>query len=259
MKKNVRMVLTGVMLLGVILIITGCGAGKGNDQKSEENKILKVGMDATYAPFEFKDLDGTISGFDAELIKAMGEVTGYEVELSHVEWKDLDSFLSSGQIDIVISAVTITEERKLDGDFSKPYFESSQIIAVRDDSKVEDLSDLAGLTIGVQANTTGQYVCEDAGISEEKIVKYPNASDALMNLSNGSIDAVVADAPVVMNYIVTNSETKFKTVTDDFEKEYYGIKVKKGNRELLEQINSGLKIVQENGKFDEIYHKYFGK
>ena len=81
----------------------------------------------------------------------------------------------------------------------------------------------------------------------------------MMNLANGSLDAVVADAPVVLNYIVNNPEMPFKTVTDDFEKEYYGIKVKKGNTELLDKINEGLKKVKENGKFDEIHNKYFGE
>lgn len=247
-----------VFLMGMVIISAGCGSGENIDEQTDGQKVLKVGMEATYAPFEFKDADGNIAGFDAELIKAIGEGMGYEVKLSHLEWAGLDTALNSGQIDAVISAVTITEERKLEADFSDPYFEASQIIVVRDDSKVTGMADLTNLIIGVQANTTGQYVCEDAGIADEQIVKYPTAPDAMMNLANGSIDAVVADAPVILNYIVTNKEIKFKTVNDNFEKEYYGIKVKKGNSELLNEINNSLKAVKESGKFDEVYHKYFG-
>ncbi|MGI6629497.1 MAG: basic amino acid ABC transporter substrate-binding protein [Bacillota bacterium] len=261
MKTRVCLTAVLVILLGIMLVGAGCGSGGSTEDQGqgEAKPVLKVGMEATYAPFEYKDEDGNITGFDADLIRAIGEEMGYDVELSYVEWDGLDPALNSEQIDAVISAVTITEERKLEADFSEPYFEATQIIAVREDSPVQGLADLVGLKVGVQANTTGQYVCEDAEIPDENIVKYPTAPDAMMNLANGSLDAVVADAPVVLNYIVNNPEMPFKTVTDDFEKEYYGIKVKKGNTELLDKINEGLKKVKENGKFDEIHNKYFGE
>lgn len=255
-KRSKWILLAALMLLGTALLLAGCGSGEDNDQQqSEEKKVLKAGMEATFAPFEFKDADGNITGFDADLIKAIGEAVGYDVELSHVEWEGLDPALNTGQLDVVISAVTITDERKLEADFTEPYFEATQIIAVREDSQVAGLADLANLKVGVQANTTGQYVCEDAGIPDDMIVKYPTVPDAMMNLANGSLDAVLADEPVVLNYLVNNSEMKFKTVKDDFEKEFYGIKVKKGNSELLEQLNNGLKTIRENGKYDEVYNK----
>ena len=258
MKKFFSVFLTGLLILGLMVVAVGCGSGSDQDG-SESEKVMKVGTEATFAPFEFTETDGTITGFDVDLIKAIGEEMGYQVAVEHIEWDGLDPALNSEQVDVVISGVTITEERKLEMDFSEPYFEASQIIAVREDSEVSGMADLAGKKVGVQGNTTGQYVCEDAGLPDDNIIKYATIPDAMMNLSNGSLDAVVGDSPVVMNYIANNPEMKFKTVTDDFEKEYFGIKVKKGNQELLDDINAGLAKVQENGKFDEIFNKYFQK
>ncbi|MGI6678097.1 MAG: basic amino acid ABC transporter substrate-binding protein [Dehalobacterium sp.] len=259
MKKKLGSIITAVMMLAVMFLVAGCGSGEEAKDPGAEKTPLKVGMEATFAPFEYKDDAGNITGFDADLMTAIGEEMGYEVELSHVEWDGLDLALNSGQLDVVISAVTITEERKLESDFSEPYFEATQIIAVRSDSPVQGLDDIKDLKVGVQINTTGHYVCENIGIPDEMIIKYPTVPDAMMNLGNGTIDAVVADEPVLLNYLVNNPEMDFKTVTDDFEKEYYGIKVKKGNTELLDQINAGLKAIQENGKYDEVYNKYFKK
>jgi len=258
MKKFWQLSLAALLVLGIAFTAVGCG-GQAEEQPAAEKKILKVGMEATYAPFEYTDDNSNIIGFDADLIRAIAAEMGYEAELSNIEWDGLDPALNSGQVDAVISAVTITPERQLEMDFSEPYFEASQIIAVRDDSAVAGMADLVPLKVGVQANTTGQYVCEQAGVPDAQIVKYATIPEAMMNLANGSLDAVVADSPVVMNYLATNPEVKAKTVSDNFDKEFYGIKVKKGNAELLAMINDGLKKVQENGKFDEVFSTYFKK
>lgn len=260
MKKGFCYLMMIVLIIGVMAVAVGCGGEQqtGDNQAPEgEKKVLKVGTEATWAPFEYTDADGNIVGFDIDLIRAIGEVEGFEVEVNHIEWDGLDPALNSGQVDVVISGVTITDERKKEADFSEPYFEASQIIAVLEDSPAASMADLAGKKIGVQGNTTGQYVCEDAGVPDDLIIKYANIPDAMMNLVNGSVDAVVGDLPVVERFISTNPEMKIKTVTDEFEKEYFGIKVKKGNTELLEKINNGLKTVKENGKFDEIFNHYF--
>lgn len=254
MKKILRYGMLALMILGLVISAVGCGSNEASDKK-----VLKVGTNAAFAPFEYTDDEGNIVGFDADLIKVIGEEMGYEVELSHMEWDGLDPALESGQVDVVIAGVTITEERKLVNEFSQPYFEATQIIAVRDDSNAGGMEDLAGLKVGVQASTTGEFVCEDAGIPSDLVTKYPTLADALMNLLNGSIDAVVGDAPVVMNYMAHNPEAKLKLVEGDFDVEYYGIKVKKGNTELMEQIDAALVKVQENGKFDEVFNKYFKK
>lgn len=256
--KKLNFVLVALLVLGLMVGVTGCGGG---EEAESGDLVINAAADAAFAPFEYKGDSGEVEGFDADIIKAIGEAEGLETTIKHVEWDGLFPALEAGDINVIISGMTITEERKEDYDFSDPYFEAMQIICVKEDSDVETLSDLVGKTIGVQQNTTGHYAVQKVeGVSEDDIKKFPYTPDALMNLGTGFVDVVVGDAPVVMNYIVTNPDSGFKLIeSDEFEKEYYGICVKQGNTELLERINSGLKKIQEDGTYDEIYAKYFGE
>ena len=263
MLKKLSILLVLLLSLGLIIGAAGCGGG-GEAEEPEEGAgeetalVLDVGTDAAYAPFEYKAGSGEIEGFDAELIKAIADAAGLEMEIKHVDWDGLFPALEAGDINAIISAMTITEERQEVVDFSDPYFEATQIIAVKEGSEIAGLADLSGKIVGVQMNTTGQYAVEKVeGVKEIK--KYPTTPDAIMNLENGVVEAVVADSPVVLNYVQTNPDCGLTSVTDDFEKEYYGIAVKKGNEELLTKINEGLATVKEDGTYDEIYAKYFGE
>lgn len=251
-----------IILLALGLMVTGCGGGEeeAGEGTEEAALVLDVGTDAAYAPFEYQGDSGEVEGFDADLIRAIAEAEGLEIEIKHVDWDGLFPALKAGDINVIISAMTITDERKEVVDFSDPYFEASQIICVKEDSAIASLEDLVGKPVGVQQNTTGQYAVEELeGVNDDDIKKYPTTPDALMNLQNGLVEAVVADAPVVLNYITTNPDCGLKTVTDDFEKEFYGIAVTKGDTELLEKINSGLAKIKEDGTYDEIFAKYFGE
>ncbi|HHX95746.1 MAG TPA: basic amino acid ABC transporter substrate-binding protein [Clostridia bacterium] len=259
--KKLSILLIVLMALGLLIGITGCGGGEAEENGDEEALVIDAAADAVFAPFEFKGESGEVEGFDADLIRAIGEAEGIETTIKHIDWDGLFPALESGDINVIISGMTITEERKAEYDFSDPYFEATQIICVREDSDIDSLDDLVGKSVGVQQNTTGHFAVQKIeGMKDEDIKKFPYTPDALMNLSNGLVEAVVGDAPVVLNYITTNPDCGFKTIeSDEFEKEYYGICVKKGNTELLERINSGLKKIQEDGTYDEIYKKYFGE
>ena len=259
--KKLSILLVILMALGLMVGVTGCGGGEEAEEPADETAlVINAGADAVYAPFEFQGDSGEVEGFDADIIKAIGEAQGIEVNIKHVDWDGLFPALQAGDINAVISAMTITDERKEVVDFSDPYFESGQIIAVTEDSAIASLEELVGKPVGVQQNTTGQFALEELeGINVDDIKKYPTAPDALMNLQNGLVEAVVADAPVVLNYITTNPDCGLKTVKDDFEKEYYGIAINKGDEELLTAINDGLAKIKKDGTYDEIYKKYFGE
>lgn len=269
MKKLVKILALFTFIFGLI-IAAGCGANQKNAEetpkepaqvKTEDKPVLKIGTEASYAPFEYVDeKTSEITGFDAELVTAVAEEMGMKAELTHVEWDGLYPALNTGQIDVVISAMTITEDRKKEVNFSDPYFEAQQLIAIKEGSEVKGIKDLIGKPVGVQANTTGQYALEEAaGINKDDIKPYPTTPDAMMNLVNGSVQAVVADGPVVLNFIKNNTDAALTTVTDNFEKEFYGMAIKKDNTELVAKVNEALKKVKDSGKYDEIYNKYFGK
>lgn len=134
--------------------------GDGTDfQVPEPNNTLgitlKVAQDMAYAPFEYINTDGEPEGFDVDLIRAIAEEVGFEVELINTNWDGIIPSLLTGNSDLIISAMTITEKRQESVTFSNPYFEATQFIAVSKGSDIKSLADLKGKTIGVQNATTG--------------------------------------------------------------------------------------------------------
>lgn len=258
MRKG-RWVIASVFL-AVLLLLSACGGGQTSGSETGGN-VLRVGTDAAYPPFEKQEGNGEITGFDIEVIKAVAEAEGLEVQVQHTGWDGLFEAVNSGKVDAGISAITITEERKEKYDFSEPYFEAKQLILVPNDSDVTSLMDLKGKKIGVQSGTTGEIVVQKAfGKTYEGIRGYDDTPGAIDDLMIGRVDAVVADNGVILDYMKKLPKDKFKTIEDNtFEPEFYGIMVKKGNQEVLDKINSGLKKIRENGTYDAIYNKYFGQ
>lgn len=223
-------------------------------------KVYVVGTDAAYAPFESQNEKGEIVGFDIEIVQAVAAKAGFEVKIVNTPWEGIFNSLQQGDRDIVVSAVTITEERKQTMDFSAPYFDAQQLIAVKEDSKVAKFVDLKKLKVGVQTGTTGdEAVTKLQGKASANIKRFESTPLALKELEAGGVDAVVADNGVVIHYVANNPGGKFKTVSDaEFVPEQYGIAIKKGNAELLEKINTGLAGIKADGTYDKIFAKYFG-
>jgi polar amino acid transport system substrate-binding protein len=223
------------------------------------DKELIVGTDAAYAPFESENSDKTVSGFDVDVLKAIAEKSGLKLRFINTPWEGLFNQLASGDRDILVSAITITDERKKVMDFSEPYFEAAQLIAVPVKSTVTKMEDLKKLKIGVQTGTTGDEIVGNlVGKSNSNIKRFEGTPVAIQELENGGVDAVVADNGVITNF-QKNNASAFKVVTDaSFKKEYYGIAVKTGNAELLKKINAGLAAIKADGTYDKIYQNYFG-
>jgi polar amino acid transport system substrate-binding protein len=145
-------------------------------------------------------------------------------------------------------------------DFSDPYFDAAQLIAVKETSKVAKFADLKKLKVGVQTGTTGdEAVTKLLGKTSTNIKRFESTPLALKELEAGGVDAVVADNGVVAHYVANNPGGKFKTVSDpEFKPEQYGIAIKKGNSELLAKVNQGLAAIKADGTYAQIYAKYFG-
>ena len=223
-------------------------------------KTYTVGTDAAYAPFESQNEKGEIVGFDVDILKAVAEKAGFQVTFVNTPWEGIFNALAQGDRDMVISAVTITDERKQTMDFSNPYFDAAQLIAVREDSKVAAFADLKKLKVGVQTGTTGdEAVTQLLGKTNTNIKRFESTPLALKELESGGVDAVVADNGVVAHYVANNPGGAFKTVSDPaFVPEQYGIAIKKGNTELLEKVNKGLAAIRADGTYNRIYAQHFG-
>ena len=223
-------------------------------------RVYVVGTDAAYAPFESQNEKGEIVGFDIDVVKAIAAKAGMEVKFVNTPWEGIFNALNQGDRDLLVSAVTITEERKQTMDFSNPYFDAQQLIAVKGNSKISKFDDLKKLKVGVQTGTTGdEAVTKLQGKASVNIKRFESTPLALKELDAGGVDAVVADNGVVIHYVNNNAGSKFKTVADtSFTPEQYGLPVKKGNTELLAKLNKGLADIKADGSYDKIYAQYFG-
>lgn len=216
--------------------------------------VLRVGTDATYEPFETIDKDGNFVGFDMELIAMVADELGMELKLQNVGWDGIIPGLMNGNYDCLISAMTITAERKKQINFSIPYFTIKQAIVVKEDNhSIKGPKDLIGKTVAVQNGTTGDLYASE--IKNVKMKRFDTNPQAVQELLNNNADAAVMDDLVA--YQAVNKMKGLKVIEiADAEVENYGIGVRKGNDELLNKINKALKTLKENGKLDALINKY---
>lgn len=217
-------------------------------------------VDATYPPMEMVDADKNIVGFCPELVRAIGQAAGFTPVLKNTAWDGIFAGLAAGRYDAIASSVSITEERKNGMDFSDPYFEVKQAVVVPKGVAIASLDDLAGKKVASQMGTTGYFVCKKIQGAEAK--PYDEIGLAVEDLYNGRVDAVIADAPVASNYALQHEQYS-KTLELAFmvpseTPEYLGFAVQKGNTEIAEFLNKGLKIIKTNGEYNKIYSKWFG-
>ncbi|CCO08778.1 basic amino acid ABC transporter substrate-binding protein [Desulforamulus hydrothermalis] len=264
MKKMIKFALLAVLALTLAVSAVGCGGSQSQEQpkepaKAEAKPKLVVGADATFAPFEFTDpKTGKYVGFDIELMQAIAEEAGYEMDLQVMAFDGLIAALQAKQIDAAISAMTITPERAKVVDFSEPYYKSGLIVAVQaKNNDIKSFEDLKGKKIAVQSGTTGAMHAEKI-TDKDKITYFTNSDQALLELKNGGVDAVVNDYPVSA-YFIQQGNNDVKLVGEILSAEEYGIAIPKGKTETLEKINAALKKLKENGKYAEIYQKWFGE
>lgn len=262
-----RFALTAAAVLAA-LAIAGCGkqpeaaapAAASAPPPPAAARVLVVGTDAAYTPFESQNDKGEIVGFDIDVVKAVAQKAGIEVKFVNTPWEGIFNALDQGDRDLLVSAITITDERRQTMDFSQPYFDARQLIAVKSDSPVAKFDDLKTLKVGVQNGTTGdEVVGKLLGKSSTAIKRFESTPLALKELEAGGVQAVVADNGVVVHYLANNAAGGFKTVSDaGFPVEKYGIAVKKSNADLLARINQGLEAIRTDGTYAKIYASHFG-
>ncbi|MBR1421236.1 MAG: basic amino acid ABC transporter substrate-binding protein [Selenomonadaceae bacterium] len=233
--------------------LTGCG----EDPQATSNS-LKVGMTADFAPFEFhSDNQKDYKGFDVDLINAVAKEMGKTVEIQDLAFDGLIPAIQSKNIDVAISAMTITEERQKHIGFSDPYYKSGLAILVRaDDTTINTLDDLKGKTIAARVDTTG---LDEAKTVENATVKpFKTPQDCFKELQAGNVDAVINDRPVNDYAIKEGGITGLKDLPQMLTEEEYGIAMAKDNSDLKKQVNDALKKLHENGEYDKIFAKWFG-
>ncbi|RKY00288.1 MAG: basic amino acid ABC transporter substrate-binding protein [Spirochaetes bacterium] len=253
MVKKIFLIVVSVFVIAGVLF----AGGTKKEEKGAKKKIV-VATDATWPPMEYIDEQTKeIIGFDIDLMKEIAKAAGFEVEFKNTAWDGIFAGLAAGKYDAVMSSVTITEERKKEMDFSKPYINAGQVLIVRQETQgVETLRDMVGKKVGAQIGTTGAFEVEK--VEGVELKTYDEIGLAFEDLVNGRIDGVVADTPVAANFALQNPtyKGKLKIVGEPFTEEYYGIAVQKGNKELLDMINKGLDEVLGTPTYDALVKKW---
>lgn len=225
-------------------------------------ETLKVGTHPTFAPFEFSDQEGNVIGFDLDVIKAIAKANGDEIQIESMPFDGLIPSLLTGNIDVIISGMTITDARKKRVLFTDGYYDSNLSYLIKKDKAdvYTSAEALKGKTVCVQIGTTGHAFADT--ITPGNVKALNNESDAILELSNGGCEAVINDRPVNLYYLKkSNLDTLVDVVDPKFKEnvDSFGIAVRKGNNELLEKLNKGLKDLQASGELDKIHIKWFGQ
>ncbi|MBO8127169.1 MAG: amino acid ABC transporter substrate-binding protein [Firmicutes bacterium] len=251
MRKTVLFTLVLALLMG--LVVPAALAGDGSLERVKKAGKLVIGIDDAYPPMEFRDENNQLVGFDIDLAREIGKRLGVEVEWVPTEWNGVILALNSGKFDIILSAMSITEERAKQVDFSPPYIDMGQVVVTRTNSNISNVEDLKGKVIGTQLGSTSAEAARTIeGIKELK--EYPKFTEVFLDLAIGRIDAGVVDQ-LVANYYANTRPNVFK-VAFQVVPEPIGIAYRKEDDSLQEAIDSILLDLIEEGYIEELIQKW---
>lgn len=254
--KKILCVLTAAFM--AVSLLAGCGGEKkeADGKGKAEMKVLRAAASVDFAPFEFQDeTKKEYQGFDMDLIRAIGKEMGVKVEISNITFDGLIPALEAGNIDAIISGMTINDTRKKKVIFSDPYYESGlTMVVTNDNNTIRTFKDLEGKKVAVQIGTTSAAECRK--IKDTKVVELDTPSICFMELKAGNVDAVVNDRPV-NDYFISQGFDGVKALPERLTAENYGIAMSKNNPELQKKVNAALKKLKDNGEYQKIFDKWF--
>ncbi|MGL1894306.1 MAG: transporter substrate-binding domain-containing protein [Spirochaetaceae bacterium] len=249
--------LNNVLLMCMLLIGIGLFA---NSSKETNTDKITVAMELQYPPFEMSDEQGNPSGISVDIAKDLGEYLGKEVIIENISWTGLIPSLQTNKADIIISSMTITEQRGEVVDFSNPYIKSGLSLLINNDSKVLSFNDLnqEGVVIAVKSGTIGANLAQDK-FTKADIRLFDEVSACVLEVSQGKADVFIYDVLTIYE----NNRRNLETTRMNLEAlpgsvGYWGMAVKKGNTELLDGVNMFIKEYQDNGGFNKLGDKYLG-
>lgn len=225
-----------------------------------ESKTLVVGFDAEYAPFGFMDNDGEYVGFDLDVAQMVCENLGWELEKQPINWDSKDMELNSGNIDCIWNGFTING-REDDYAWTAPYLNNEQVIVVAADSGIEELADLEGKNVVVQAASAALDALngdDNKALTESfaSLTENPDYNTAFMNIDSGAADAVAVDIGVATYQLAQRDEGKYIILDEPIQSEQYGIGFAKGNEELRDTVWAEVLKLNEAGEIEKLAEEY---
>jgi polar amino acid transport system substrate-binding protein len=268
MKKLKKVLLLMLSVIFAAALFAGCGSTSGNQSQAQGDNsldkvkkagVLKVGLEDSFPPMEFRDKQNELKGFDIDMANEIGKKLGVKTEFVCTDFNGIILALKSGKFDTIISGLSITDERKKEISFSDPYVTNSQIIVVKNgNTTIKNANDLKGKIIGVGLGTTSETVAAKLqGLKEVK--KYDKTTEELQDLLIGRIDAVVVDEPVGRYYISdSDKKDKYSVLEEKLSKEPMGIGFKNEDKGLKEAVQKAADELKKDGTFSKLSIKWFG-
>lgn len=248
-------------LLSILLLLTmGTLIWAAGNQEKQTDELV-VAMELQYPPFEMSDTDGNPAGISVEIAKALGEYLDRPVRIENIAWTGLIPSLQTGKADIIISSMTITEERKEVVDFSDPYITSGLTLLIAADSPVMSFEDLnkEGIVVAVKSGTTGSQVAREQ-LPNAQVRQFDEVAACVLEVSQGKADVFIYDALTVYENHKKHPETTRVNITSIPGTEgYWGMAIKKGNDQLLADVNDFIASFRAEGGFERIADIYLGE
>jgi polar amino acid transport system substrate-binding protein len=231
------------------------GAGISNAQQKE----LVIGMEMSFPPFEMQDTSGQPAGVSVEMAKAMGKYLQRPIRFENIPFDGLIPSLKTGKIDLVISSMTVTQERSKSIDFSDPYLKMGLSILANQNSSIQSIADVdkPNITVAVKKATTG-HIYAIQHFHNAKILIFSDSSTCATEVAQGKADCMIYDQiSIFANWRKYQDSTR--AILQPFQTEEWAMGIRKGNDELRTQVNAFLKQFKENGGFNDLGNKYFGE
>ncbi|HCS61111.1 MAG TPA: amino acid ABC transporter substrate-binding protein [Microbacterium sp.] len=264
-KRSSTVAFGALTAIALSMGLAGCSGGDtsggdagGDAAEGDLKDSYTVATDSSFVPFEF-DQDGEHVGFDMDIVNAIAEEAGFDINLEITNFDGIIPGLQTGAFDIAIAGITITDERKAAVDFTSPYYKSGTLIGVPvDNTDIESMEDLDGKTVASRLGSAPlDYLAEN--VPGAKALPFEQLDQMYLAVEGGTADALLYDAPNVEYYIKTTGEGKLKVVGDLYEAQEYGIAVSKDNEALVEAMNQALANMIDDGRYAEIYTEWFGE
>ena len=250
-----------LLVLPVILavgVLAACSSGDPEPagDGGSSSGVLRVGTEGTYSPFSFHDADGKLTGYDVEVIEAVADQLGLEVEYSETTWDAIFAGLEAERFDLIANQVTINDERAAKYDLSEPYTVSTGVAVVAaDDTAVTSLADVSGLTAAQSATSNWSEIATEAGAEVESVEGF---TQAVALLTQGRIDVTFNDDLAVLDYLKQSGDTSIKIAFETGDTVEQAFALRKDS-ELTDQVDEALEALRADGTLAKISQKWFGE
>ena len=265
--KKIALVLVSLLTL----FLTAC-TQKASDPKQDnwdkyqDQGTITIGFDNTFVPMGFEEKNGQDTGFDIDLAQAVSEKLGFKVQFQPIDWDMKETELQNGTIDVIWNGYSATDERREKVAFSIPYMENQQVLVAKKSQQIHSVEEMKDKTLGAQAGSSGYLDFEAQPnllknrVKDQKANQYQSFNEALIDLKNDRIDALLIDR-VYANYYLQSEGilNDYNVFSAGFESESFAVGVRPADKKLFQALNQALVQLYKEGKFQEISMKWFGE